>query len=80
MSDKDVLSQATIESIHEPKKQKKTDYRRLWRNAKIREMKTHNFIESMWAAIPKHFKNPAEVTEFIAFIEDLKKHTFKKLD
>lgn len=47
---------------------KETNYRKLWRQAKMRETALHNLNNAIMEAIPKNFKDKKEVAAFMKFV------------
>lgn len=60
--------------------EKKTNYRKLWRRAKAREIKLNDFINGLLFGIPKSFKDKTEVDAYMKFVDYLRSETLNKVD
>ena len=67
-----------MNDTYEPAKEKKTNYRKLWRQSKQREIALHNFNQGLLLGIPKTFKNATEVAAFMKFVDYLRSQTINK--
>ena len=68
-----------MNTVYEPSNEKKTNYRRLWRKSKEREIMLQNFIQGLLLGVPKSFKDKAEVSVYMKFVEHLRSETVDKV-
>lgn len=68
-----------MSETEKPRKEKKTNYQRLWRNAKKAEVLNHNFAEGVIQAANRVMKDKNEKSTFNSLVAYMRNNMTKAL-